>query len=41
MLSGNDLVVTVTYTFQWVPFAEGWLGQAADQITVSHRERIE
>jgi Flp pilus assembly protein TadG len=41
VLSGNDLVVTVTYTFQWVPFAAGWLGQAADQITVSHRERIE
>jgi hypothetical protein len=41
ILSGDDIVVTVTYTFQWVPFAEGWLGQIDDEITASHRERIE
>jgi Flp pilus assembly protein TadG len=41
ILSGDDIIVKITYTFRWLPFAAGWLGQSSDTITVSHRERIE
>jgi hypothetical protein len=41
IFTGDDVIVTVTYTFQWVPFAEGWLGQIDHDMEMTHRELID
>jgi Flp pilus assembly protein TadG len=41
ILSGYVIEVTITHTFQWLPFAVGWLGTHSDTITAYHRQRID
>lgn len=41
-VSGSLVDVTVTWTFQWVPFAGGWLGRNSGlPLTAYHRARID
>jgi hypothetical protein len=41
-VSGSLVDVTVTWTFQLVPFASGWLGQRSGlPLTAYHRARID
>jgi len=39
--SGSVIEVTVTYAFQLVPFAGGWLGRAGVNLTGYNRARID
>ena len=39
--SGSVMEVTVTYTFAFVPFAGGWLGQASMPLTGYHRVQLD